>query len=274
MKLGEMNPQREKILVLCRAIPEESQKYIQTVCAAGITDGLDFRRLYPVPFKPLRPGGGIPFHKKEWIEVTTSLADDRRDQRRESRKLDMGSVRVLGKSADEDIRLLIQPVVSQSIQSIEASGASLGLIRPKILDYDLNIISTDLMENQTQLMPDGSVARGGKIKLEQESIYHFVCGDQAGCTCGNQPHKMRILDWEVNELYRHVVERTTDHGEIQAKMRQKWFDWMVKERDMYFMMGTHHRWKVWMIVSVLYLGRAEKKPKKLTASLRTAGPRP
>lgn len=25
-----------------------------------------------------------------------------------------------------------------------------------------------------------------------------------------------------------------------------------KKRDVYFVMGTHHWWKVWMIVSVLY----------------------
>ncbi len=34
-------------------------------------------------------------------------------------------------------------------------------------------------------------------------------------------------------------------------MRQKMFDWM-KNRDLFFMMGTHHRWHNWLVVSVLY----------------------
>jgi hypothetical protein len=67
---------------------------------------------------------------------------------------------------------------------------------------------------------------------------------------------MGIHDWEVNELYRNVVSRDKDHKTIEAKMRQKWFDWMKDERETYFMMGTHHRWKNWLVVSVLYLKRA------------------
>jgi hypothetical protein len=55
------------------------------------------------------------------------------------------------------------------------------------------------------------------------------------------------------------VEKTKDPSEITAKMRQKWFDWMKDERDTYFMMGTHHRWKIWMIVSVLYLRHGDEQ---------------
>jgi hypothetical protein len=63
---------------------------------------------------------------------------------------------------------------------------------------------------------------------------------------------MEIHDWEANELYRNITRTDKNVSSIKDKMRRKWIDWMTeKKRDIYFMMGTHHRWKVWMIVSVL-----------------------
>jgi hypothetical protein len=70
---------------------------------------------------------------------------------------------------------------------------------------------------------------------------------------------MRVLDWEVNELYRHVVQRTEDHVEIKAKMRAKLLGWMKNERMTYFLVGTHHRWQNWMIVSLLYFKKGVEK---------------
>ena len=163
---------------------------------------------------------------------------------------------MLRKAEDDEVRRVIKPHVSINIHSIEASGASLGFIRPKFVDYQLNIISTEVKDEQLQITEEGLGTRD-MIKLKQESIYYFNCQDNSGCSCKNQPHKMEILDWEVNELYRHVVEKTKDPTEIAAKMRQKWFDWMKNERDTYFMMGTHHRWKNWMVVSVLYLRKGD-----------------
>ncbi len=244
---------REKVLVLCRAIPEESKKYFQVVCVAGITDKSELRRIYPIPFKPFVAGGDIPFHKKQWIRANLYPPSDKRDKRPESRKIDLQSVEVLNKEDDDRIRSITKPLVSLNIDSIQQSGASLGFIKPKILDYDLDIISTEVEDEQLQITEDGVLAPREMIKLKQESIYRFVCRNRSDCSCLNQPHRMEIHDWEVNELYRHVVERTQNHNEIRAKMRQRWFDWIKNERDTYFMMGTHHRWKNWMIVSVLYL---------------------
>jgi hypothetical protein len=242
----------EKILILCRAIPEESKKYFQTVCVAGVNDKWQLRRLYPVSFKPFVAGGGIPFHKKEWVSVNVSPSDDKRDKRVESRKIDISSVRVLKKADDNEVRSMVKPFLSVNIGSIEASE-SLGFIRPKIIDYELKIISTEVTDEQTLITEEGDIGPRNMTKLKQESIYRFVCQDRSGCTCLNQPHRMEIHDWEVNELYRNVVTRDKDPGIIAAKMRQKWFDWMKNERDVYFMLGTHFLYKTWMIVSVLYL---------------------
>lgn len=167
----------------------------------------------------------------------------------------MASIKVLNKADDNEVRKIIKSNLAVNIGEIEASGASLGFIKPKLQDYELNIESTEVKDEQMLITEEG-LGTQNMIKLKQESIYHFVCQNRSGCTCLNQPHRMGIHDWEVNELYRNVVERDKDHKTIESKMRQKWFDWMKNERETYFMMGTHHRWKNWLVVSVLYLKRA------------------
>ena len=64
---------------------------------------------------------------------------------------------------------------------------------------------------------------------------------------------MEIHDWEVSELYRHVVERDQNPKIIESKMRQRFFDWMKDTGDVYFTLGTHFVHKTWMVVSVIHL---------------------
>lgn len=246
----------EKILILCRAVPEESRAYFQTVCVAGITNKGEFRRLYPVMFKPFVAGGGIPFHKKEWIRATTLPPDDKRDTRPESRKLDISSVVVLNREDDEAIRRIVLRHLSPSVKAIQDSGASLGLLKPKIIDFECQIESTDEW-SRDQVDLEGRPI--GKIGLGQQSRYKFFCEERKGC-CGERPHSMEIHDWEVNELYRNIIRRDKKHTVIEYKMRKKLFDWMTTTRDVFFMMGTHHRWKTWMIVSILYLQKPSHIP--------------
>jgi len=249
----------ERILVLCRATPEESSKYFETVCCAGVTDANQLRRLYPVPFKPTVAGGGIPFHKKQWIEAKTGPPDDKRDKRRESRKIDMQSVKSLDRISDQEVYNTIRPLIAPSVKSLDDAGASLGITEPKILDYKIDILDTDLVDDQLQLTVDGYLAPKGKVKLGQESKYFFECEDKPHCWCANQPHQMIILDWEVNELYRHVISKTQDYSEIRAKMRERMFKFM-KVRNTFFMLGTHHRWKNWMVIAILYLSGKLSEP--------------
>ena len=72
---------------------------------------------------------------------------------------------------------------------------------------------------------------------------------------------MICLDWEINELYRHIIEQgTTAPLQIEYKMKQKLLDGMVQTRDTYFMLGTHHVHKTWMVVSIIHLRPEEPPP--------------
>jgi len=57
-----------------------------------------------------------------------------------------------------------------------------------------------------------------------------------------------VSPWECQELYRR---------EGFEKTRQKYFDWMLEKRDLYFMMGTVARKHTWIIVGVFYPPKRE-----------------
>lgn len=253
----------ENVLILCRAIPEESKKYFQSVCVAGVNENKELRRIYPVPFKPFEPGGGIPFRKKEWVSLDLRPPESN-DKRFESRKVDLKSAKVHNKASEGEVRSILEYQLRPSVKAINESGASLGIIKPDIKGYKLEIKSTDLYQKQTGLMPDGTLGRLGRIKMLQESFYEFVCENPVECSCSNKPHRMEIHDWEVNELYRKIVRNDTDPKEIERKMRNKLLNEVAYNRDLYLMIGTHFVWKTWMIVSLIYLSKTQGKIRRLT----------
>lgn len=78
----------------------------------------------------------------------------------------------------------------------------------------------------------------------------MVCAD-SGCDCAKKPHKIKVIDWEVNELARNVMKGGGTKGQIREKIRQKLFDWM-KERQLYFFMGTYFKYGTWIIIGIFY----------------------
>jgi hypothetical protein len=165
---------------------------------------------------------------------------------------------VAGERVDDDeVRKRIQPVLSNSIGEIAAKGATLGFIRPYLLDYDFEVVKDPTKPDQLKFDPDGQLAAGTTVRLPQESRYKFKCRDPASCDCGYRPHHMIIHDWEVNELFRNVSE-STPPDQIEGKMRNRMFDSMLP-RDLYFMMGTHSVYKTWLLVSILYLRKPDAK---------------
>ena len=245
---------RERLLILCRATPEESKRYTRTVCVAGLTDHGELRRIYPVPFRQFVPAGGIPFRKKQWIEADLGPPESKQDRRRESRRINLRTVSAGPRVEDSEVRLAITPHLAQNIASLEANGATLGILKPDIVHYDVTITSTDLTTGQMTLDPGDTGTRVGLAKLGQESHYQFNCPKRTGCVCEKHPHDMICLDWEVNELYRNIIKSgTTAPAQIEYKMRQRLFYWMRNDRETYFMLGTHHLWRSWMVVSIIHL---------------------
>lgn len=249
-----MKQETEKIVVLVRATPEESRKHGYLVCVAGINEKGEFRRVYPFEFSYGEKL--IGFKKKDRIEVVLTEPDN--DQRRESRK-QISYKNLHSPVEDEELRNILQSKVS-SIEKLKEENASLGVVKPELLDVKIEINSTEIYDRQQyfNLMGDYLVEKREKVKMPVELRYHFRCKNDPTC----KGHQIILLDWELNELARNVMRENANPKSIEEKIRYKFFDSM-QERDLYFVLGTHFRFKTWMIIGIFYLKKKDEKQKNL-----------
>jgi hypothetical protein len=163
---------------------------------------------------------------------------------------------------DEDIHNRIQPLVS-SIEKLSIENASLGVIKPELLDVEIIINSTNIYDNQAYFSLTGDyLEKREKVKMPVELRYIFKCKDEPEC----KGHKIILLDWELNELARNVMRKDNDSKLIEEKIRTKFFDFM-KTRDLYFFMGTHFRFGTWIIIGIFY-PKQQKKEKTVQERLK------
>lgn len=234
---------KERITILVRAIPEESKKYGHTVCVAGITDSNEWRRLYPFRFRYGKTG--LDFVKKDVIEA--EVERNAKDARKESRKV-LSHANLFSALSDDDISARLDALLD-TISGMESKGNSLCVVRPRIKDIDVEINDTNILDPQKYLSSlSGGLEMREKVKMPVEVRYVFSCGGEC---CKNKPHKIIVIDWEINELARNLLRRYGDKAVVEGKMRQKLFDWMIT-RNVYFIMGTHFRFKTPMIIGIFY----------------------
>ena len=234
---------KERVLVLARACPEKSRKYVHSVCVAGITQNGEWRRLYPFPFSYGK--GFIKFKKKDIIEAVVSIPSN--DKRKESRKV-MSSKNLSSPLDDKRLINRILHLVT-SLEALNKENASLGVIKPIISDLEVKINDTNVYDEQKYFsLTESFLERREKVKLPVEVRYVFRCRGEKVC---KKPHKIIVIDWEVNELVRNVMRRTKDVNEIKRKIRWRFYDFM-KKRDLYFVVGTHFKFPKWLIIGILY----------------------
>jgi hypothetical protein len=93
-----MSAKPTKVLITVMTYPHPSAGYQELVCTAGITEQAEWVRLYPVDYR-YRPTHQ-QFRKYQWIEVVLDEAGHGHDKRRESRRPDLDSIRILGEPLD------------------------------------------------------------------------------------------------------------------------------------------------------------------------------
>lgn len=135
-------------------------------------------------------------------------------QRPEDRHL-ANYCRSLGRMEDwNDQRAFLEGHIDQSVDSIISSGRSLGIIKPTIEDFyrDTN----------------------GRLR------YRFR-------DAANSPYNLVCREWEALAL----ANRYPDPKDFD-KVRSKFCDWMIEERDPYFVIGTTSDNVTKMVVAVHY----------------------
>lgn len=237
----------EKVLVTVKTYPCLSKKYDELVCTAGFREDGSWIRIFPVPFRKLAPYS--QYKKYDWIEV--DIVKNVKDFRPESyRPVSLDSpIRVVGHISPKNDwsarkQLVLQNVYSdlgKLISDCKTTGKSLAVLKAKITNFIIKPVEREwdakkleiVRANQHQLdLFEQKEVFEVVHKLPYEFSYKFTTDDGKSRT-------LMIEDWELGALYWNSL-RDSGNDERMAceKVKQKYFDYMVGERDLYLFLGT------------------------------------
>jgi hypothetical protein len=246
-----------------RAAPEWSKrKWNLTVCTGGVTEGLTWRRLYPIVVEDL-PN----LHAFSWIEVKTGAASggDPRPESRTVVRTNGNTIREVGRVTDPRVRKwYVEKLLGDCSEEFKERRQTIGIVKPEVISYDINDFEPKKSplndQEQTTLGKwmnffDAQAAQLAYKKAyaakDFELRFQFRCGPNCRA---EKEHNMKVLDLEAFMLYRHVAERYPDHPTIFQKMKDKIAE-IFERNDVYFALGTHRLYPFasYMIGAMIYI---------------------
>ena len=250
---------KTKVLITVMTYPHPSEAHQELVCTAGITETGEWVRLYPIDYR-YRPKNQ-QFRKYQWIEVGLAERGAGNDNRKESRRPDLDSIRILGDPLPPDHswrarREIIDPLPHHTKIELEAlyekEKVSLGIVRPtEILDLKVDPVEREWKSQWQAVLNQFNLFSGPPKQLEKlpyKFSYVFRCADS-----GDRVHSAMIEDWELGVLYRKEVERLGDEQAAVANVRKKFFDEICHpSRDTHFFMGTVFPYNTWVVIGVFW----------------------
>lgn len=262
---------KARVLITVKTYPQPSSKYGELVCTAGLFEGTNWIRVYPIPLRFLQDDQQYP--KYGWIEL--DLIRKTSDFRPESYSPRRG--------IDEDIRMIdkigtadhwaarkhyvLQNIFTSMTDLIAlAKGeqkTSLATLQPsEIIDF---IIEEDDREwkrkwlDQTRQGDIFELDDTGRMKerrlirkLPYKYSYKFLSKDDS------KPRTLMIEDWEIGALFWNCLKQTDgDEKAANTLVRQKYFDTFVTQKDIYLFLGTTKQFhnvapNPYVIVGVFY----------------------
>ncbi len=259
-----MRWEKKRVWIIVKTYPEYSRGSRDWVaCTAGLTEEGDWIRLYPIPTKHY--SGENRIRKFDLVEVVCQKATSEKLGRKESYKVKEGSdITIIDRSLStaqtdrvwkERSKLVLEkvdPSLSYLNSRYEEDKTSLGLIKPQeVLKFhnrkDLEIYADPV---QYQQRIDGS-----KTPVIQEIphpfAYRFKCSDSCSI-CSNGYHDILCEDWELLEAYRRWGPKYGDVQTLWEKLHDRFYTWMMEERDLYFVVGMYSLYPTWLIIGLYY----------------------
>lgn len=256
---------KARILVLCKTYPSPSAKHAETSCVAGMDDGGNLIRLYPVPFRLV--SDRAQFKKWQWIAARIEKTPN--DRRPESHRIavdtivcDPAPLSTRNEWRARRIWLDKTPVFDDfaELEATRATrGTTLGVLRPsRVLGLDITPAyppnwTDDERNKLIQLQQQGNLfdatdAKSITMLRKVPFDFHYCYG----CVGSKGPaeYRHKIVDWEAGALYWNV--RRSHGANWQPAFRAK-LEEELPAKDLMFLMGTIHRFpNQWLIASLLY----------------------
>ncbi|HNO80573.1 MAG TPA: hypothetical protein PKN33_21205 [Phycisphaerae bacterium] len=253
-----LDDQRTRVLITVMTYPHPSPKYTELVCTAGIDEDGQWVRLYPIDYR-YRPSNQ-QFHKYQWISVDLAPSGQGNDNRAESRKPNLNSIKILeppipttGDWAERRaiIDRLPHRTVNECKALYESERVSLSVVRP-VRVHDLEIRPADsewkpkwkAQFKQLRLFesPPKPLRR-----LPYTFHYRFECADS------EKPHTAMIEDWELGVLFLKEADRLGSDEAAARSVKNKFLNEMcAPDRDTCFFMGTRFPYNTWLVIGVFW----------------------
>ena len=245
------------VLVVVKAYPNPSKRYVETVCTAGIDiNNKKWIRLYPVPFRDLEKSR--KFKKYDIIRVDVEKSSS--DPRPESYKINSDSIKVIrsisSKNGWKERKEYVLPMKVKSMCEIQREckecGVSLGMIKPNRVDLIWEKVTQGWKSGVEEQYAQLSLFNPQKQVIEKIPYvfrYKYYCENEPGCN----GHSQCIVDWEIGESYRSWLKTYKTEEKTLAKIKEKWIDKMCgDDRDTYFFVGNQHIFKTFMVLGVFW----------------------
>ncbi len=270
-----MSDELTRVLILVETYPTLSEKYAELVCTAGVKEDGSWIRIYPVPYRRLSKEKR--YHKYHWIEAP--LIRNTSDKRFESYKVsDISRITLLdsclstknGWKERKDFlfsKVKIWDDLQVLIQCSRETDLSLAMFKPKsienfIIEPTEREWDQEKYQNIMRDIKEPSLFDSDEDKLKKETFkiaeklpykffYQFTDSKET-------KHKMMIEDWEIGQLYWNTLADCNGDEECAIKkVKQKYFDEFVFEKDLYLFLGTtkqfHNRGKnPFIIIGMFY----------------------
>ena len=259
-----------KVLITVKTYPTLSRSHTELVCTAGITDDGSWVRIYPSPFRFLN--NDQRYRKYQWVEL--DLERNPKDRRPESyRPCNIDDIRLgdfvnPGRTWAERRRLILEAEKSvvhtkldNVIQGANNNTFSLAIFKPaEILGFIAEDTAADWDLDKRQIA-EANLAQGSLFpemdapdfklmpKLPVKFSYRFR-------DCNGKESTLMIEDWEIGQLYWNCLKES-DKATAVSKVRQKYFEEFVGQRDVHLFLGTTRRWhgisrNPYVIIGVFY----------------------
>ena len=257
---------KEKVLITVMTYPHPSKGYQELVCTAGVTEAGQWIRLYPVDYR-YRPKWQ-QFRKYQWIEAELEPAERNKDNRPESFRPNLDSIRILGEPLDtknnwrqrrEIIDALPHRTVNEWKALHDVDKTSLGVVRPsKVIDMEIRPVEDpewkpewkNLFSQMTLFGPQQKPLR----KLPYTFHYVFECEDS------EKPHTAMCEDWEIGPLFLRQAEQLGSDELAAQSVKDKFLGELCRhDKDTRFFMGTKFPYNVWLVLGVFWPPKVEQQ---------------
>lgn len=245
--LSRLTSERDKCVILVKALPHRSSNYFETVCCAGVGHDYRWRRLYPVPFRILE--NSQKFGRWNW--VTYDFTSPAHDGRKESQKVVPESIVIAGKLNQPERSRLAASLTRESVEEAEGHGETLTLIQPSDVTFGWRRKPDEELEDERRKHADliRQISMFDKVVATPYEPcpfeFTFKWRSEAG-----RIHSHTCDDWETSTAFFRRRERL---GEVDAlNSLRATYETEYPSKGVRFALGTHsRRSKQWLLVGVL-----------------------